>query len=93
MAQIFNEQRVLGVRLVADGTTMHNGLPVIGVTAEANGVLFVRNLRVIGVDVLPADAAIHNDQPVQGAVLIANGRTLYNNQLVVPAFAVSGVLA
>lgn len=91
MAAIYNEQRVLGIRLVADGATMFNGLPVIGVKSAAGTM--VDNLRVLGVDVLPADKAIHNEQPVLGAVLIADARKLYNNQLVIPAFAVSGVLA
>lgn len=93
MSVIFNEQPVLGVRLVADGTKMFNGLRVIGVRAVANGVLFVGNLRTRGVDVLGADKPIHNDHPVRGAVLIADARTLYNGQLVIPANAQSGVLA
>lgn len=93
MADIYNEQRVLGIRLVSDGTTMFNGLPVIGVVAAGVGVMFVNNLRVLGVDVLPSDKAMHNEQPVRGAVLIANGRTLYNNALVQPARAISGTLA
>ena len=91
MASIYNEQRVLGVRLVPDGTAMFNGQEVIGVV-NAGASLFVNNIRTIGVDVLPADKPIHNDQPVLGAVLIADGRKLYNNQLVIPAHAVSGVL-
>ena len=93
MAEIYNEQRVLGIRLVAEGTKMHNGLPVIGVVAAAGGVMFVSNLRVLGVDVLGADAAMNNEQPVRGAVLIADARTLYNDQRVIPARAISGVLA
>lgn len=93
MADIYNEQRVLGIRLVADGTTMFNGLPVIGVVAAGVGALFTDNQRTLGVAVLPADAAIYNEQPVRGAVLINNGRDLYNNALVQPAWAVSGTLA
>lgn len=93
MATIYNEQRVLGIRLVADGATMHNGLPVIGIVAADDGVMFVGNLRVLGVNVLEADAAMNNEQPVRGAVLIADARTLYNNERVVPARAISGVLA
>jgi len=92
MAAIYNEQRVLGVRLVADGTLMFNGQRVIGVV-DAGASLFVGNIRTIGVDVLAADKPIHNEQIVVGAVLIADGRKLYNNMLVVPAKAVSGVLA
>ena len=93
MATIYNERRVLGIRLVADGTKMHNGLPVIGVVAAADGIMFVGNLRVLGVNVLAADAAMNNEQPVRGAVLIADARTLYNNERVIPARAISGVLA
>lgn len=93
MAAIFNEQRVLGVRLVPDGTLMHNGLPVIGVVDAGGVVTFTDNQRVLGVDVLPADKAMHNDQSVRGAVLITNGRKLYNNALVQPARAISGTLA
>lgn len=91
MADLYNEQRVYGVRLVADGTVMHNNQLVIGIR-DAAGAMFVGNIRTVGVDVLGADTAIHNDRPVLGAVLIADGRTLYNNMLVVPAYAVSGVL-
>lgn len=91
MTAISNEQRVLGIRLVADGSTMFNNQPVIGVKSSAG--TFVDNLRVLGVDVLPADKAIHNDQPVLGAVLIADARTLYNHQLVIPVVAISGILA
>lgn len=93
MATIFNEQCVLGVRLVADGTLMHNGIPVIGISAAADGLLFSSNLRTLGVAVLDADAAIYNDQPVLGAVLISDSRSIYNGRLVVPAHAVSGVLS
>lgn len=92
MADIFKDQRVLGIRLVADGSTMHNGLPVVGVV-DASGQTFSDNQGVLGVDVLGADKAIHNEQPVLGAVLIADGRDLYNHQLVIPVDAVSGVLA
>lgn len=92
MANLFNEQRILGVRVQADGTTMFNGLPVLGVV-DVGGALFTDNRRALGVDVLAADAAIYNDQPVRGVVLIADGRKLYGNQLVVPVKAISGVLA
>lgn len=92
MASLFNEQPVLGVRLVSDGTAMFNGLPVLGVV-DAGAATFVGNQRVCGVDVLAADKPIHNDQPVRGAVLIADGRKLYGNQLVIPVRAISGVLA
>jgi hypothetical protein len=91
VADLFNNQRVLGVRLLADGLNMHNRHSVIGIR-DAAGAMF-GNLRTIGVDVLGADAAIHNELPVLGAVLIADGRKLYNGMLVVPAYAVSGVLA
>lgn len=92
MADIYNEQRVLGIRLVADGTLMHNGLPVIGVSDVA-ATLFSNNQRALGVAVLDADQAIYNEQPVRGAVLIDDGRTLYNGQLVAPASAVVGQFA
>lgn len=92
MATLFNEQRILGVRQQADGTTMFNGLPVLGVL-DVGGTLFTDNRRALGVDVLPADAAIYNDQPVRGVVKIADGRKLYNNQLVIPIKVNSGVLA
>lgn len=92
MAQVFNEQRVLGVRLQVDGTIMFNGLPVFGVV-DAAAALFLDNQRTLGVDVLGADAAMHNDQPVRGAVLIGDGRDIYNHQLVIPVTAISGVLA
>lgn len=91
MADIYNQQRVLGVRLVDDGTVMHNGQRVIGIS-DAGGALFSGNIRTIGVDVLDADAAIHNEQPVLGAVVIDDGRKLYNGMLVVPAYAVNGSL-
>lgn len=89
---MFNEQRVLGVRLVADGTKLYNNQRVIGVV-DAAGSLFVGNIRTVGVDVLAADEAVHNDQPMLGAVLIADGRKLYNDMLVIPVKAVTGVLA
>lgn len=91
MAAIHNDQRILGIRLVVDGTAMHNGLPVIGVVEAAGD--FIDNQRALGVDVLAEDKALHNDQRVLGAVLIGDGRTLYNHQLVIPVHAVSGVLA
>lgn len=84
MATIFNEQRVLGVRIVADGTLMHNGLPVIGISDVAGGVLFSDNQRTLQVEPLQADQVIYNEQPVRGAVLIADGRKLYNGQRVIP---------
>lgn len=84
MATIFNEQRVLGVRIVDDGTALHNNQPVIGVVEADVGVLFVGNERVLGVDVLDADVAIHNEQPVVGVVLIEDGRALYNDRKVIP---------
>ncbi|SDL07398.1 hypothetical protein SAMN05428953_12655 [Mesorhizobium muleiense] len=83
MAQVFNEQRVLGVRLQAEGATLFNGLPVFGVV-DATSVLFSDNQRTLGVNILDADAAMHNDQPVRGVVVISDGRKLYNGQLVVP---------
>jgi hypothetical protein len=92
MAALYNEQRVLGVRIVADGTKLHNNQPVIGVVATLLAVKFVDNKRTLGVDVLPADAAVHNEQPVIGVVVIGDGRKLYNDREVIPVYAVSGVL-
>lgn len=91
MAEMFNSQRVLGVRLVADGTVIYNNQSVIGVV-DATGTTFANNIRTLGVDVLVADVAVHNEQPMLGAVLIGDGRTLYNNMLVIPAHAVTGSL-
>lgn len=93
MADIFNEQRVLGVVLLADGDVIYNDQPVFGIV-DAADTLFSDDLRTMGVDVLDADTVgMHNDQPVRGVVLIADGRTLYNYQRVVPAKAVTGALA
>lgn len=93
MAQIFNEQRVLGIVIVSDGTRLYNNQPVIGVV-DAGISLFVGNARTLGVNVLAAaTVGISNDQPVIGAVLIGDGRKLYNDQGVVPVTAISGVLA
>lgn len=94
MATIFNDRRVRGVRLVEDGTTLHNNQPVIGVSVADEGVLFSDHERTLGVDVLDEGTeTIHNDQPILGAVLIEDGRELYNNQDVVPAYAVTGSLS
>jgi hypothetical protein len=92
MAQLFNEQRILGVRQQVDGAIMFNGLPVIGVV-DVGATLFSDNRRALGIDVLGADAPVYNDQPVRGVVKIADGRKLYNNQLVIPIKVNSGVLA
>lgn len=91
MAQLFNEQRILGVRQQVDGTAMFNGLPVIGVV-DLGGTLFSDNRRALGIDVLAVDAAIYNDQPVRGVVKIVDGRKLYGNQLVIPIKVNSGAL-
>ncbi len=84
MADIFNEQRVVGVVFVPDGTTMYNGRPVVGVVSVADGVYFVDNQRVVKGVVISDGSVIYNDQPVLGVVDIQNGRKLYNNQLVIP---------
>lgn len=91
MADLYNDQRVLGVRVVDDGTKMHNNQRVVGVV-DAGDRLIVGNIRSVGVDVLDANAPIHNEQPVIGVVLIADGRKLYNDMLVIPVHAVSGAL-
>lgn len=92
MAELHNFQPVRGIRLVSDGTTMHNMRQVIGVV-DAGGAEFSDNQQVLGVDVLEADTAVHNDQTVLGAVVIVDGRKLYNGHLVIPVHVVSGVLA
>lgn len=92
MASIFNEQRVLGVRVVADGTMLFNWLPVLGVVDAGPTDTFTDSKRVLGVDVLEADVPMHNDQPVRGVVLIEDGRKLYNHMEVIPVRALSGVL-
>ena len=84
MADIYNDQRILGVVAVPDGTTMFNGLPVIGVSEVAEGVLFSNMQRAVPFYELSEAQAIYNEQPVRGAVLITNGRTIYNGQLVMP---------
>lgn len=91
MAELFNQQRKLGIRLVADGTKMHNGLPVIGVREAAGGVLFVDNKRVLGVDIVADGPTIFNEQPVRGAVLIADARTMYNGCEVLAVFGAGSV--
>lgn len=93
MASIFNEQRVVGVRKVADGTLIFNNQPVIGLSVASNGVLFSSNKRTLGVDVLDADKAVHNERAVIGYVLIEDGRKLYNGREVIPAWAVTGDLS
>lgn len=84
MAEIFNEQRTLGIVIVPDGTLMHNGLPVIGIREAAPGVLFIDNQRVTKVVPLSSGAQIYNDQPVRGAVVISDARLLYNGLRVLP---------
>lgn len=91
MSQIYNEQHTLGIRLVADGTTMYLGSPVIGVR-NVSATLFTANQRTLGVAVLAADQALYNDQVVVGAVSITDARTIYNGAPVIPASAVSGAL-
>lgn len=84
MADIFNDQRVVGICYVPDGTTMYNGRPVVGVYAVADGLFLVDNQRVVGGVEITDGSTFYNDQPVLGAVLIQDGRKLYNNQLVTP---------
>lgn len=89
MASIFNEQRVLGARVVSDGTLLFNQQPVIGVRVEASAT-FIGSQRVLGVDVLPSDRPIYNDQPVRGVVVIGDARKLYNGRLVIPVRDLQG---
>lgn len=93
MAQIFNGQRVRGVRVLDEGATLYNGQRVIGVRAADEGMLFGGGLRTMGVDVLDdVGPSISNDLQVQGVVLIEDDRLLYNGLQVMPAWAVTGVL-
>lgn len=84
MAEIFNEQRVIGVHIVPDGTVLHNGQRVVGIREAESGVLFTEGRRVLGVSVLSGSEVIYNEQLVVGVVIIADGRTLYNGMPVVP---------
>nr|WP_245313631.1 hypothetical protein [Rhizobium sp. R635] len=84
MAEIFNEQRVIGVHIVPDGTVLHNGQRVVGIREAESGVLFTDGRRVLGVSVLSGSEVIYNEQLVVGVVIIADGRTLYNGMPVVP---------
>lgn len=93
MAQIFNGQRVRGVRVLDEGATLYNGQRVIGVRAVDEGMLFGGGLRTMGVDVLDdVGPSISNDLQVQGVVLIEDDRLLYNGLQVMPAWAVTGAL-
>lgn len=84
MAEIFNEQRVVGVHIVPDGTVLHNGQRVVGIREAESGVLFTEGRRVLGVSVLSGSEVIYNEQVVIGVVIIADGRTLYKGMPVVP---------
>lgn len=91
MAEIFNNQRVLGIQLVDDGEVIHNNQPVIGIREVDGGVLFSDNQPVLGVDILSdPSGTIHNDQPIIGAVVIDDDRVMYNNRRVVPVSVLSG---
>ena len=92
MAQIFNGQRVRGVRVLDEGATLYNGQRVIGVRAADEGVLFGGGLRTIGVDVLTDDRLIWNEQLVMGVVVISDDRALYNGMEILPASALTGSL-
>lgn len=92
MADLYNSQRVLGVRLQAEGATMHNFQRTIGIVPVADAVTIQNNDRALGVAMLGADQAIYNDQPVIGGVLISDGRTMYNDQPVVPVSVRSGAM-
>lgn len=92
MAQIFNGQRVRGVRVLDEGATLFNMMQVRGVRAADEGVMFAGGLQAMGVDVLDADRVIYNDQLVMGVVVIADDRALYNGLEILPAWALSGSL-
>lgn len=92
MAQIFNGQRVRGVRVLDEGATLFNMMRVRGVRAAADGVLFNGGHQTIGVDVLDQDRAIWNEQLVMGVVVITDDRALYNGLEILPALALTGSL-
>jgi hypothetical protein len=92
MADLYNSQRILGVRLQAEGATMHNFQRTIGIVPVADAVTFSGNDQTLGIAMLGADQAIYNDQPVIGGVLISDGRTIYNDQPVVPVSVRSGAM-
>lgn len=87
---IFNEQPVIPVKVVDAGTALFNGLPTLGVYEAGEDVTFERNKRVIGCDVLDEDKSFHNYMRVRGVVLVPADTELFNNQPVMPAYAVSG---
>lgn len=91
MAEIFNEQRVIGVHIVPDGTVLHNGQRVVGIREAGSGVLFTDGRRVVGVSVLSGSEVIYNEQVVIGVVIIQDGRKLYNGMPVVPVSGSGGV--
>ena len=84
MAEIFNEQRVIGVHIVPDGTVLHNGQRVVGIREAGSGALFADSRRVLGVSVLSGSEVIYNEQVVIGVVIIQDGRKQYNGMPVVP---------
>lgn len=92
MADLYNSQRILGVRLQAEGTTQHNFQQTIGIVPVADATTFTGNDRTLGIAMLGADQAIYNDQPVIGGVLISDGRTRYNDHAVVPVAVRSGAM-
>lgn len=92
MAQIFNGQRVRGVRVLDEGATLFNMMQVRGVRAADEDVMFAGGLQAMGVDVLDADRVIYNDQLVMGVVVITDDRALYNGLEILPAWALTGSL-
>ena len=92
MAQIFNGQRVRGVRVLDEGATLFNMMQVRGVRVADDGVLFDGGQQTIGVDVLDQDRAIWNEQLVMGVVVITDDRALYNGMEIFPAWALTGSL-
>lgn len=92
MAQIFNGQRVRGVRVLDEGATLFNMMRVRGVRAADEGVRVTGGQQTIGVDVLDQDRAIWNEQLVMGVVVITDDRALYNGMEVLPAWALTGSL-
>lgn len=93
MAVIINHQLVQGVVILdeADGQTIFNSQPVVGVRAVDEDVGFVDNQSVRPVDDTVGDIPIWNTLPVLGVVVITDDRTMYNNQRVMPVVGLSPV--
>lgn len=83
MAQLFNNQPVIGIKLVSEGETLFNNQSVIGVRT-ATAQRFENNQIVRGVQSIDDGSKLFNGWPVIGAVVILDGRTIYNGRPVMP---------